>query len=590
MARQRKYSHRHRRGTRSRRRRGSHSGWSIRRFRIGTSTGLAYVEFTFPTEEGETSRLRVPHSELRHRSRLLDQLADHLPIFPKNVEPKDATRGQFIQDLVESYRGSIDVVPDRTGFIDKDTFATFREIIRSDGRRIPFERIDHSTGSKCLDLRGTFDGTHQDVLELANYSSYLTFAIGAALAACLPSYLRLYCGDDQLDGALSETAVFNFSGRSSSGKSSICRAAMSLTGAPTRVGTMNFSPRGLAELAADSNDLVLVLDDTESADHETGMLVRALKAIVHTVPGGRSKIISRGIDQAKFPQLRWSTIGLSSSPRPIPVLAAERNWQLSPGDKVRVFDIHVPSPENGGIFDRLAGSRRHRARRAMELIAQLERGYSNNQGQLIPNWIIHLIKKNRSQEIIETINEFIVAVGATNNGWEKRFARKFGLVYAALILGIKTGLLPLSESLALRAVRKCYRKARNAAMTESELVGDGANRLNRLISRGMADASQDGSRTIVPKECGAIRYWRNGRLTIGVFDAALQRIFPTAWAKRAFTKALAEAGVIPAGHGHAGTVQERLPIHHRDENIDRPRLWPIDIKRFCSFAKKRSRR
>src|SRR4029453_13485630 len=32
-------------------------------------------------------------------------------------------------------------------------------------------------------------------------------------------------------------------------------------------------------------------------------------------------------------------------------LAAERDWHLSPGDKVRAFNIKLPSFKKGGIFD-----------------------------------------------------------------------------------------------------------------------------------------------------------------------------------------------------------------------------------------------
>jgi hypothetical protein len=48
---------------------------------------------------------------------------------------------------------------------------------------------------------------------------------------------------------------------------------------PDRAGTLDFSKRGLAEMASDSNDLVMVLDDTEKSDE--GTLVKTLKTLVH---------------------------------------------------------------------------------------------------------------------------------------------------------------------------------------------------------------------------------------------------------------------------------------------------------------------
>src|SRR5438270_203550 len=104
---------------------------------------------------------------------------------------------------------------------------------------------------------------------------------------------------------------------------------MSLAGSPDRAQTLDCSRRALAEMASDSNSLPFVLDDTEKA--EAAALVETLKSIVHMVPGGRSKRISRAVDHTRLPDLRWSTFGLSSSPRSIAELAAEAGWELTQG-------------------------------------------------------------------------------------------------------------------------------------------------------------------------------------------------------------------------------------------------------------------
>src|SRR5262249_48304864 len=158
-------------------------------------------------------------------------------------------------------------------------------------------------GRVFVDIAGTAEAARASVLKLARYSTYLAFAMGVELAACLPSYMKFRsAGTSQNCTPISETAAFNFSGWSSSGKSSACLAAISLAGSPTRAGSLDLSRRGLAELASDSNDLAFVLDDTEKGEDGPGAFVRTIKSIVHMVPGGRSKIISRGVDQTRFPQ------------------------------------------------------------------------------------------------------------------------------------------------------------------------------------------------------------------------------------------------------------------------------------------------
>jgi Domain of unknown function (DUF927) len=239
---------------------------------------------------------------------------------------------------------------------------------------------------------------------------------------------------------------FNFSGRSSSGNSSACLAAISLAGSPDRAGSLDLSRRGLAEMASDSNDLAFVLDDTEKGEDGPGALVRTLKSVVHMVPGGRSKLISRGVDQSRFPQLRWSAFALTSSPRPIPQLARENRWSMSPGDKVRLFEISVPGPKEGGIFDRAKGDNAQRAQRSIELIAELQGGYLNHYGHTIPLWVQYLMATDLSKRILQLVDHFVDHVKARGNGWEVRFATKFGLVYAAMQMGTDAGLLPRPQS------------------------------------------------------------------------------------------------------------------------------------------------
>lgn len=455
------------------------SQWSVRRFRAGSLQGAASVEFTFPTEGGGTSRIIIPHRELRHDRTLMDQFSDRLPIFPSKVGTTDKSRLHFIRDLVSSYSGPFELIPDRTGFIGLDGFATYTEIVYADGRRQPIPESHPLERQPFNDVRGIREGTNK-ILKLARRSTYLAFGFGVALACPLPSYLKLHPKRANEETAhLTETGVFNFSGRSSSGKSSVILAAMSLAGSPGRAGTLDVSTRGLAEMASDSNDMLLGLDDTEKA--EDGVLVSTLKKLVHTVPGGRSKRISRGVDQSRFPLLYWSTFGLCSSPKPITKLAAENGWNMTPGDKVRLFDIPVPSSNKGGIFDLIAGTPTERAKRSVKLIKDLERGYQNHHGHVVSDWALYLMAKDRSKQILKLVNEFVEYVGAKHDGWETRFAQKFGYIYAAMMMGIKAGLLPWPDSFPLQVVTRCYRKARRSAKTAKEQAIEAAAKLHRLV-------------------------------------------------------------------------------------------------------------
>jgi hypothetical protein len=568
------------------------SQWSVRRFRAGSLEGPASVEFIFPTEGGGTSRILIPHRELRHDRTLMDLFADRLPIFPSKGGTTDASQLQFIRDLVSSYKRPFELIPDRTGFIGLNGFATYTEIVYADGRRQPIPQTHPLERQPFTDVRGTRKGTDK-ILKLARRSTYLAFGFGVALACPLPNYLKLHPNRANEETAhLTETGVFNLSGRSSSGKSSVILAAMSLAGSPDRAGTLDVTARGLSEMASDSNDMPLGLDDTEKAEDAPGVLVSTLKKLVHTVPGGRSKRISRGVDQSRFPLLHWSTFGLCSSPKPISKLAMENAWDMTRGDKVRLFDIPVPSASKGGIFDLITGTRTERAKRSVKLIAKLERGYQNHHGHVISEWALYLMAKDRSNEILKLVNEFIEHVGGKHDGWETRFAQKFGYIYAAMMMGIKAGLLPWPDSFPLKVVSRCYRKAHRSAQTAKEQAIEVAAKLHRLVLKkdrvvDAPSAKGHNSAIKITKRCIAICYRKHDRQKCGVLDDALLKLLGSPKAKATFVKFLATAGLLRGGHGHAGTIQEHFN-NKRDGKLHASvRVWCIDAKRFSRFLRKK---
>jgi hypothetical protein len=266
---------------------------------------------------------------------------------------------------------------------------------------------------------------------------------------------------------------------------------------------------------------------------------------------------------------------------------------MTPGDKVRLFDIGVPGPRSGGIFDRVSGSRAARAEQSLDLIGDLQRGYANHHGNTFPLWMLFLMAKDWSKRIIALADKFIDHVDARTDGWEVRFARKFGVIYAAMKLGVDSGVLPWSNSMPLKVATKCYRKAHGAAKgTNAEQIHGldaAAASVHRLLNqhgRVVAAPSAGKTPTKVTRRTVAIRYVKDGRTRIGIFDDALLKLLGSRKAKATFTTALDKAGILPNGHGHAGTIQERIPIKRNGSIINRPHLWVIDAAHFSRLFKK----
>jgi hypothetical protein len=175
---------------------------------------------------------------------LFDELAKHLPQFPRNIGSKDSDRLDFIEQLIYTQsKHGIDIEPARSGFFDKQTFATFSEIIKADGTvRLRLLPTPSPNGEPLEDIRGSLKGAKQTVLKLARQSTYLAFAIGVGLATPLPAYFKIRRQEGRgTKLLLSETAVFNLSGPSTSGKTTAGLAAMTLAGSPDRAETLDSS-------------------------------------------------------------------------------------------------------------------------------------------------------------------------------------------------------------------------------------------------------------------------------------------------------------------------------------------------------------
>ena len=201
-----------------------------------------------------------------------------------------------------------------------------------------------------------------------------------------------------------------------------------------------------------------------------------------------------------------------------------------------------------------------------------------------------MLSTDFSPQIVKAVNEFVRHVGAENDGWQKRYAQKFGLIYAAMKLGVNLGLLPWSEELPLKVATKCYRKARKGAMSEAEVNRYFAEQFCKTMkgSNRVADVPKGATPRNplkLPRRCVALRYYKGSRLKVGVFDDALVKRLKTKKAKSLFTAALFKARVIGKGHGHAGTVHVHLPVMRDGEPTLKSHVWEMDWERLRKFVR-----
>ena len=77
------------------------------------------------------------------------------------------------------------------------------------------------------------------------------------------------------------------------------------------------------------------------------------------------------------------------------------------------------------------------------------------------------------------VDDFVDQAAGVGDPWERRFAEKFGIVFAAAVLLAKFGIAPWTKERASIAIKAIYRRARN----ESASVDETANKAHPRLAR-----------------------------------------------------------------------------------------------------------
>lgn len=186
----------------------------------------------------------------------------------------------------------------------------------------------------------------------------------------------------------------------------------------------------MAELAAASSDLPLILDDTDqNSKIPPADRLRALYDAVDALAAGQGRSYSDAV-QASLRDLRFRCIGLSSSPETMEVLSQRTRLRRSDGHRVRLLELRVPDGEVGGIWS-AAGFDVVRGRVSSDEITGAARGNHGHPGRA---WVQYLREHNASlrAKIASVTDQFVRRVAPTAGGVQGRIAHKAALPQASL--------------------------------------------------------------------------------------------------------------------------------------------------------------
>jgi putative DNA primase/helicase len=228
----------------------------------------------------------------------------------------------------------------------------------------------------------------------------------------------------------------HFLGISSSGKTSLNRAAASVWGPRAYMRSWRATANGLEGAAVLANDTLLVLDELGVIDS------RELNAAVYQLAIGHGKGRARRDGSMRTPA-SWRVMVVSSGEVSIASKVEEdKNRRAKAGQEVRILDIPADAGKGYGAFDSPRPGENSAAGLADEIVVSAEEFY----GTAGPAFVEAIVKCGIDKTIEylnASINAFCAcAVKFGNEGQIRRAVRRLALIAAAGELAHEFGIVP----------------------------------------------------------------------------------------------------------------------------------------------------
>jgi uncharacterized protein (DUF927 family) len=294
---------------------------------------------------------------------------------------------------------------------------------------------------KGIEKKGSLQEWQDNVLKLCAKNSRLIFSIGVSLSApCL-----------QLVG--DEGGVFNFKGVSSIGKTRCLMVAISVFGSPEFKRSWRTTSNGLEGICSLHNDCLLALDEFGQSD------AKEVGEIAYMYSQGIGKQRSSR-DGSPRETKTWRGMLFSTGEVGIADHIQDDKRKAKAGQLVRVLDIPAQVKNAYGCFEELHGFENGiDGERFADKIKEVCSEYYGTAGRGFIKAMIEWGVERSRKHLKFSRDDFAANVAARYDGQVKRVANRFGLIYAALSLGIELGILSgnLTKEMCEDAVKQCFK-------------------------------------------------------------------------------------------------------------------------------------
>jgi hypothetical protein len=415
-------------------------------------TYLERVEFS--TADGETKTIDVPPSMIMtDRLAFERKLRDAGANLPKKKEDVQSWIDAVAQsDAPEKcvFAKSTGWVPDQSGFVLPEGF------VGASPDKILGVKLNDTQRKVTRSKAGSHQLWQETVARPATYSSAMLLTVAAAFAAPL------------LFSTRQQSFMINLVGAGAIGKTTATLMGASVFGTAQEkdLPTWNLTDAALEEVLTVFNDAMFPIDDLKHMKETGGARYARISRLAHDVTHGSPILRHSSFAGSQAPpQQGWCSIGVTSFEKSIRDLAHDVHHERLVGEARRLIDVPVISEGLDHIFDRapdgLKPQRFHGWK--SETFKSIRAGCNDHHGGVFEEYIQYLLSKRATviAYVERRIAFFVKSVSDEFDGDAARdVARKFGLIYAGGMMGIRSKLLPWKKADLKDAIKKSYLAAR----------------------------------------------------------------------------------------------------------------------------------
>jgi len=246
------------------------------------------------------------------------------------------------------------------------------------------------------------------------------------------------------------------------------------------------------EVPAAFNDMLLPLNELGLLKGSVADRNQRMRDLSYGFAEGRGTTYSKlaSIDDVGVGR-RWRSIALGTGEEAIDEISTAAGTTRMTGASIRWIDQPAVRKGAEDIIDRCPDKIDDRRTWVRQRCKAFRRACRTNHGVAIKHFIERVIKHRRTIKVdLQSLTDQFVEkeIREGDGPAVQHLAMCFGHLEAAGILGVRFKTLPWSEKVVRSCVRRCYRDARRALRTETDLLRQGLRVLwKKLDGEGLVD-------------------------------------------------------------------------------------------------------